>query len=233
MSNMTYLPQHNKKKTYIKLGIALIFFGILGLLIITSFYSDSSLTGLITEKVVSEVKPNSTIKFVADLTIPVLKIEGNFQKVELKGNSESFLYVESERFSLDSKSNYITMENYTGEISFDNEKISALKGKASKVLINGIPIEHKTKSTVKVSFGKEFFYSSFSAEKDVVIKELIYATSGTIKLNDDKNIFNVENEEITLRDFVGDIKVENQKFKLDGYIKNLNIMGKSAISVSS
>ena len=233
MSDITYLPKRNKKKLYINLGIAFVFFGILGLLIMTSFYSYGSLTGLITEKVVGEVKPNSTIKFNADLTIPVLKIDGNFLKVELKGNSESFFDIESERFELNSKSNYITMENYTGEISFDGKKISSLKGKASKVLVNGIPVEHKTKSTVKVSLGKEFLYSSFSAEKDVVIKKLIYTTSGNINLNDGKNIFNIDKEEITLQDFFGNIKAENEKFKINGYIKNLDIKGQSGISVSS
>ena len=233
MSGMMYLPQQSRKKLYIKLGIFFAFIGILALLIITSFYSDGSFTGLITEKVSNEIKPNSTIKFVAELGIPNLKIDGNFQKIELRGNSESFLDVESERFELNSKSNYITMENYTGEISFDGEKISALKGKASKILVNGIPVEHKTKSTVKVSLGKEFFYTLFIAEKDVVIKELIYTTSGNINLNDGKNIFNIDDEEITLQDFFGNIKAENERFKLNGYIKNLDIKGQSGISVSS
>ena len=233
MSGMMYLPQNSRKKLYIKLGIFLVFIGILGLLILTSFYSDGSFTGLITEKVVNEIKPNSTIKFAADLTVPILKIDGNFQRVELRGNSESFLEIESEKFQLNSKSNYITLENYTGDISFDGEKISALKGKASKVLVNGIPVEPKTKSTVKVSLGKEFSYSLFSAEKDVVIKELIYTASGIVNLNDGKNIFNIDNEEITLQDFLGNIKIENERFKLDGYIKNLDIKGQSGISVSS
>lgn len=231
MSGSIPLPQHDSKKKYIIAGAIFVFAFIFGLLILTSSYG-GSFTGLITEKV-SEAKPNSTIKFTGDLTVPALKIDGNFQKVEFRGNSESTFDVESERFSLDSKSNYITLENYTGEIFFDNEKISTLKGKASKVVVNGIPVEHKTKSTVKVSFEKEFFYSYFSAEKDVVIKELIYETSGTVNLNNGKNVFNIDNEETTLQDFVGNIKVENQKFKLDGFIKNLNIMGKSAISVSS
>ena len=231
--SVAYAKRINRRKFYIKLGIFFVFSAILGGLIITSFYTNGSLTGFITEKIVQEVRPNSTIEFNAELTIPSLSIDGNFQKVELRGNSESFLDIESERFSLNSKSNYITIENYTGEISFDGEKISKLKGKATRIFVNGIPIQPKTKGAMKVSLGSEFYYSYVDVKKEVVIKEMSYSTSGEIIINNGKNIFNLENEKISIEDFVGDLKIFGDKFNLDGFVKKLDIRGKSAITISS
>ena len=219
-------------RRHTKLIIFLIFLGILVLLVVTSFYSDFSLTGSLTKKIVDEVKPNSTIKFSADLTIPNLKINGNFQNVELKGNSDSFMYVDSGKFQLNSKNNYIILENYTGDISFNSEEILILNGKASKVFVNGIPIEPKTKSTLKTEI-ENFDYGSLIVENEVVIDKIKYISSGNIVLNGGKNVFNIENEEISFEDFMGDLRIENEKFSLNGYVKNLDIKGESGISVFS
>lgn len=229
--HFTYVKKRDRKY-YWAITIFAVFIIILGLLILTSFYSNISFTGLITNKIADEIKPNSTIKFSAELTIPDLKIDGNFQNVELKGNSDSFMYVDSGKFQLNSKNNYMVLENYTGDISFNSEEITFLKGKSSKVFVNGIPIEPKTKSTLKTEVEK-FVYSSLIVEKEVVIKKLTYTASGKINLNDGKNIFNIENEEISLEDFVGNLKIENDKITLGGYVKKLNIKGVSGISVSS
>ena len=232
MEHMMYSQQNKKKKHYIEFAIFFIFIIILALLIIPSFYSDFSITGSLTEKIASEIKPNSTIKFSADLTIPNLEISGVFQNVELKGSSESFIYIESEKFRLNSKNNYIVLKNYTGDVSFNNENILALGGKSSKVFINGIPVEPKTKSTLKVSL-ESFNYGFLVVEKEAVIKKITYVSSGSIRLNDGKNVFNIENEEVSFEDFMGNLKIENGKLNLEGYVKNLDIKGKQGISVSS
>ena len=72
-----------------------------------------------------------------------------------------------------------------------------------------------------------------SIEDKAVIKDLSYSTSGTLILNNGKNIFTLENEEISFVDFVGNLKIIGSKFKMDGFVKKLDISGKSAISITS
>lgn len=222
---------HNRRKLYVKLAIFFAFLIIVALLVATSLYP-GSLTGLITEKVVDEINPNSTIKFNAELTIPNLEISGNFQNVELKGGSESQIIVDNGKLQLNPKTNYIVLKNLTGEISLNKERMTLLDGKSSKIFINGIPIEPKTKNSLKTGI-ENFIYISLLVEKEVVIKNLAYTASGEVVLNNGKNTFSLENEEINFEDFVGDLKIENGKIFFNGFVKRLNIKGQSGISVSS
>ena len=226
--NFMYMHK-KKKKYYTVLAVFLVFISILAYLIVTAFYPNLSLTG----KIIDEVRPNSTIAISAKLGIPDLEISGNFQNVKISGNSESSLYIEGSKFPLAAKNNYLTMENFSGDISFNQNEIIGLKGKAFKVSVNGVPIEPKIKgTTLKVSVDN-FNYNDLAVVEEVVIKEMSYSTSGEININNGKNIFNLENEKISIEDFVGDLKIFGDNFSLDGFVKKLDISGKSAITISS
>ena len=229
MSEQFMYMHRKRRKYYAVFAIFFIFVLILGYLLLSSFYPKISFTG----KIIDEIKPNSTIAISADLGIPDLKISGKFQKVETSGSSEFPLFIEGSKFQLAAKNNYLTLENFTGDVSFSQNEILGLNGKAMKVSINGVPIEPKLKgTTLKVSVDN-FNYNDLSVEKEVVIKSLSYSTSGTININNGKNIFTLENEEMIVENFVGDLKILGGKFKMSGFVKKLDINGKSAISISS
>lgn len=180
------------------------------------------------------ISENQGIKFNAELTIPVLNTDGKFQKVEIIGTSNSFLYFGNQKFYLgDSNENYLILKNYNGKISFDKKSISKLKGKVSEVTINGILVTSQTKNTTKINFGESFDYKNLEISNEVLISKLSYKTSGIIKLNEDKNIFNIDEEEIVITNFKGDLVIKNNKLQLKGYVEKLEIKGKFDISVFS
>ena len=221
------MEMHSSHGSQKRLIVFSIFIGILAFLVVTSFYDEISLTG----SFISNVNPNSTTKFYAELTSPSLDIKGNFEKIELKGSSDSFFYVGDQKFLLNSKNNYIVLNNYTGEMAFDSESISILDGKAASVAVNGIVVEPNEKDTLKISFDKSFDYSFLSIEKNILVEKIFYSSSGIIKINGGKNVFNIEEESINVKNFVGGLKIENNKFKLNGSIESMEILGENTISV--
>lgn len=224
---------HHLIKNHHKLIAFLIFLSILALLIYTSF-NGSPFTGSVITGSVIGVTENNSLRFNAELTTPNLELEGNFEKVEILGGSDSFFYVGNQKFDLgNSERNYLIFENYEGEISSKENGITLMKGKASKVTMNGILITSQTKDTTKVNFEGNFDFNSLEIKEKVSIKELAYITSGIVRLNEDKNIFNLNNEEIVITNFNGDLIIENGRSKFNGYVRKLDIKGDSEVSVFS
>lgn len=226
-------------KKHKKLIISVVFLAVLSFLIFTSF-SDFSFTGkviggnAITEKLSFGENFGEGIEFESEFsTIPDLVLSGNFKEFELSGNSNSYLKVGNQKFSLDKiKNNLIIFEDFSGEVSLNYWQITKLNGRVSEVIVNGVSLfPSKKESTTKVSFEKEFNYKSLEINEIVSIDEINYVTSGTIKLNGGKEIFNVDNEEVSIKGFNGDINIKKGKISLDGEINKLSLLGESKIII--
>ncbi len=220
-----------KHKTHTKIILSLIIFGIflitLFLLIYTSF-SGSPLTG----NIIKNDSSNNSIIISADLTIPVLSLNSEFERIIIKSYSDSFFYVGDKKFPLsNSKENYIVLTDYEGEISFDEKTISKLKGKVMKISINGIPVVSKTDKKMKIYFDTDFNYDSLEIPENIFIKKIDYETSGVIIL-DKKTTINLDDENLIIEKFYGNLKIENKHFKIKGYVKKLDIKGHKQISIS-
>ena len=218
----------NPKNHHLKVIVFLVFAIVLALLIVPSFYNDFSFTGF----TISNITANSSIKITADLTIPALKVNGNFENVEINSNSGD-LYVEDEKFRLNPRANYIIFNSYAGEISFNDANISKIKGKAIEVSVNGVVVEPKTKKTLKVATEGNIHYTSLKIKNKVFIDKFSYISSGNINIGDGKSIFSLEDEKVDLKNFIGDLTIENGKIKLEGYVERLDIRGASGISITS
>ncbi|MBU4308414.1 MAG: hypothetical protein KJ566_01315 [Nanoarchaeota archaeon] len=220
-----------KHKTHTKIILGLIIFGIflitLFLLIYTSF-SGSPLTG----NIIKNDSSNNSIIISADLTIPVLTLNDEFETIIIKGDSDSFLYVGDKKFPLsDSKENSIILTDYIGEISFNEKTILKLEGKVGGVSINGIPMTSKSNKKMKIYFDSDFNYRILEIPENAFIKILNYETSGKIILNE-KTTINLDNEILTIEKFYGSLKISDKHFKIKGHVKSLNIKGTQKISVS-
>lgn len=230
---MNQIMHLKKPKKDFKVAAITIFLLIMGLLILTSFYS-FTFTGNVIKEFGEFGNKSSTIDIKADLTVPNLELKGKFGEVKIKGGSRSNLYVGNQKFYLgDSENNYIILEEYKGDILLDVNKILKFKGKATKVSINGIPITSESGGILSVRLDEDFKYSLLEVRNGVSIKELNYITSGTIRLNNNKDVFQVENEEISMEDFEGDLVIENNKLKIEGKISKLEIKGDQIISITS
>lgn len=209
-----------------------IFLLIMGFLILTAFYGFTFTGNII--KNLSSGGGNSTIELKADLTIPNLELEGKFGEVKIKGGSNSNLFVGNQKFYLgNSDNNFISLKDYNGKISLDSNRILYFKGKAVEVSVNGIPITSEVGGTLSVRLDEDFKYSLLEVKGGVSIKELNYITSGTIRINSDKNVFRIGNDEVTMSYFQGDISIERDKFKIDGKVRKLEIKGAQGILITA
>jgi len=217
------------KKYKVKLAVFFVFLGILSLLIYFAFFGGFSFTGSVVNENVDGVR----IKFDAKLTkIPVLELNGEFESVRIKGVSDSSLYVGDQKFPLgDLSENYIVLNNYNGKIYFNENNISKFNGKVEEVIINGVSLAPKLGKITKIYFDEAFDYSLLEVKETVFIKKLSYVTSGEISLYDGKNFFGINNEEIIVKNFQGDLKVDRGDFNLEGYLEKLEVVGDSDISV--
>lgn len=228
---MNQLMHLKSPKKDFKMVTIAAFLLILGFLVVTSFYGFTFTGNAIKNLGVSK---NSTIEIKADLTIPELELDGKFGEIKIKGGSKSNLYVGNQKFYLgNSQNNFITLKEFKGEILLDAGKILFFKGKATEVLVNGIPITSNIGDVLKVNLGEDFRYSLLEIRNGVSIKELNYITSGTIRVNNDKNILRVQNEEIEMSYFDGDIIIENDKFRIEGTVSKLEIKGDQGIIINS
>jgi len=163
-----------------------------------------------------------------------LEIEGEFEKVELTGSSNSYLSVGNQKFYLgDVKQNFLIFEDYDGKISFDSKNILEFKGKASIVKINGVSVTSDSKDTSKINLNSSFGYDTMKIDDEVLIDELSYETTGTLTLNNKDKTFILKNEEITINNFRGNLFVEDDELSLKGYIEKLEILGDLNIHVEA
>lgn len=224
-----YSHPHHKHRT--KLIVVGIFLFILLILLLTSFYGDLGLTGNIIK---APLNPNNSLIISANLeSLPPISIDGEYSHVVIRGISESDFYIGDGKFPLNrSESNYIILNDYEGKISFDNEKISSLKGEVSQVSINGISVLPKSKDQVKVSISEHLDYDLLEVP-DVYVREINYKTSGTINLGEEKTTLNLHNDPLVLESFEGDLEVKNNRLIINGRIRSLNVQGDQEISVSA
>jgi len=225
-------PKLKKHKTTIILFA--VFLVVLSLVFYTTFSGNVSIIGSTINKGKSvEIIDSSAISFVAELdTVPVISINGEFNKITLLGNSDSFLYVGDEKFSLaNSNKNNIFLNDYEGEISFEQNTLSKLKGKASQISVNGVVVTPKSGDKVKVNL-ENFDYSVLEISNGVYIKKIDYITSGKIVLSSEKTIVNLQEENVLIKKFRGSLRISNNHLRIQGSLESLDTSGEQKISIS-
>ncbi len=184
--------------------LAGIFVFVLMFLVYTSFFNSSF--GQITGNVIKE-EVISGVSIQVNLDAPEsFKVDSRIDKVDMKING-GFL-VDGKRYDLDGSS--IVIDNFDGEVSFDDENI-VVDGKATKIFIEGIPISGK----FKVKFDNEYSYLKLG---NLYLKSFNYKASGTVRLNDEKVVVNLNDEMFSVKKFYGDLEKRGKTFKLSGFV---------------
>jgi hypothetical protein len=220
---------HNSdKKKYIFYSV-LVFVFIFGLLIYTAFFSNFSFTGSVIK---GDLTQNNSLNFYANLNTPSLELDGEFDEIVLSGQSSGFLYAGDQKFDLNEiQDSYIVLEGFDGDIVFDGDKISTLKGKIETILVNGVYVSSQDGKAMKVEQKDDFFYDSLEISKGVSIKELSYVATGDVALENGKNSFNLQGDAIVMNNYRGSLKINKGKTVFSGRLTEFMIDGKSKISV--
>ena len=202
------------KKSNILVFVFLVFFGVLGFLIYTSFYNPS-FAKLITGNIIKD--SGSIIDINAVLTPPErLEINSKTDKIEIKISSGDF-FVGKEELKLNKAS--IVIDNFNGKLIFNKNNIEKLDGKAENVFVEGIPIT--SNSNMKILLENSDF--SFLKINNFHLDGLNYRTSGIVKLNNGKILVNLNGEDFKIDEFQGDLELVGDRLKLNGIIKKSNL----------
>jgi len=197
-----------KKKINWIVMLAGIFVFVLMFLLYTSFFNSSfaQITGnVIKEEIISGVS------IQVNLDAPEsFKVNSRIDKVDMKIIG-GFL-VDGKRYDLESSS--VVIDNFDGEVSFDDKNV-VVDGKATKIFIEGIPISGK----FKVKFDNEYSYLRLG---NLYLKSFNYKTSGTVRLDDEKIVINLDDEMFNIKKFYGDLEKKGKTFKLSGFVDEAN-----------
>lgn len=213
------IEHEGKKKHHFWLIISVLFLAISFFLIYTSFYNPSlgnSITGNIIR---GDKTEENLIEIDSTLTPPEeIKLNSKIEKIELKIEKTDKFFVGKERFDLNKAS--IVIDDFDGKINFNKKSITEFNGKAKKIFVEGIPITGNP--DLKVYFEGEVDYNYLKLN-NFYINSLAYITSGIVRLNNEKVIISLEDENFKIEKFWGDLEIRGDRFKLKGLVKESNL----------
>ena len=216
---MEFETYKKPKKNNFWLIVILIFIGILGFLIYTSFYNPELGKSVysITGNVIGFNNDKDSIKINAILTSPEkIRVNGKIEKIELKILGD--FIIGKENFDLNEAS--VVIDEFDGWIISGKNNLTA-NGNAKKVFVEGIPINPITdKSDIKVIFDNDYNYLKLT---NFYLDSFSYKTSGSVKLNNEKAIINLEKENFKIENFRGNLEIAGNRFELNGEISKSNL----------
>lgn len=212
---------HKKKRFSLgkKFLIFLSFLFVLGMIFITTIYN-----GGLPGNVIKNINLNNSFLISLETNIPEIKLEGDYSKITFDTPPNQNLILDEKKILLDKSSNSLIFEGFSGEIEFDEDSINILKGKVSKIYINGVPIINEKDTKMKISLSPTMKYTSIIFKENVYLKEINFISTGKIILGED--ILNLNQDEIILRDLFGKLSVDKNKLFFEGLISSLDMEGK-------
>lgn len=198
--------------------IFLVFILIVGIILLTTFGDKISISG----RAGGPINENESVSFSSELETPNIKLEGEYPEITIIGFEGSSLKVGGNEFFLEESENTIIITDFSGEINFNEESIYFLEGKASKIIINGLPIEKKRKQ-IKISVEEGMYYHSILFKEKVYIKEINDRLSGKIYFGEE--IMNLKDEYLKISDFFGRVYAESGETELEGTALKIGITG--------
>jgi len=113
----------------------------------------------------------------------------------------------------------ITLEDYSGKFSFTSKTL-VLDGKASKILVNDVGIK-KGLLPVKISTeGLEFEELTIPG---LDLNDISYKATGELKVDGGKGEFELNEDTLALKNFAGDLSIEDEEINLVGKVSELAI----------
>ncbi len=220
--------EEKKSKFNHKIFLAFFFLLLIGAIAYSAFFEDVRISGNVFKE------GNQTQEgfiFNASLSSHSFEFKDSFEKLIISGDSDNLIYIEDIGMSLND-SQEIILEDYEGKISFDGSSISVLDGKVNKVYFGNQEMSPKKGGELDIEINKELDFEKLQLINEVYIRNLDYVSSGKINLNQGKNIFGLDEERLKIKDFYGNLNVENKTLHFSGFVDYLKIDGNSNIEIS-
>ncbi|PJE81579.1 hypothetical protein COU58_01375 [Candidatus Pacearchaeota archaeon CG10_big_fil_rev_8_21_14_0_10_32_42] len=219
--NSEYHNQYyGKRKSHKKLFIFLFFLFFIIAVVTFLKFEDFNFTG----NFINSYGENNTLKIQSSLTVPEINLKGEYEEIIFYSNKVS-LEVDNKKIPLEGFDNKVVLKNFNGIFDFNNEEILDLEGKVSEIIINSVPIFLEDGGNIKVSLDSETDYKLIEIKGLTYIRGLDYNASGQILLGE--NLLKINSERVIFRNYVGNLKVIDNKIILDGRIEFLRIEGYS------
>ena len=222
-----------KEKKPIK-PIRIIFFIFLILLLLLLFFAvkgeSKNVTGRsITGNVIGVDSEGSLegIELQSRVSVPeVFEIDSQVDEVELRIKGSGNLYVGKQKFGLSELKSItdLVLKDFDGEIVFNKDQILSLEGKALKIFINNVPIDSESNSKMKIRFDKSQVYN-YMKLNNFYLNSLSYNATGEVRLNNDKVVINLKDEDFEIKKFQGDLVVSQKMLIFDGIARSSSVQG--------
>lgn len=213
---------HGMKKNHFgrNLLVFLLFIAVLGVIFFTTIYE-----GSITGNSVRNVSASSSVEIYSETNIPGTSLTGYYPKITFEILSNQELKLEGKKILLDKTSNLLILEEFSGELQFDENSINLLKGKTSKIYINGVPISNDKDVKMRVSIDSGVGYNSIAFKNENAIKEINFMCTGKVNFGQDSIVLNQDN--CIFGNAVGEFSVKDKKLIFRGYVTSLSIKGEN------
>jgi hypothetical protein len=153
--------------------------------------------------------------FDVDYSAKVLSIDFSNPSQQIKVNSENLDLSEL-------SSGTLVLSEWAGNLKAGKEL--SFDGKSSKLSVNSVAVlpekENLAVKTEKLQF-------SLVRLDGLSVSKFSYTSTGTVSVNDDQIIANLEDETLSLEDFEGYMELTPERLVLNGTARNIEVEGKT------
>lgn len=167
----------------------------------------------------SSVQVNAELELRAfDVNYPAetLTIDFNNPSQQIKVNSENLDLSEL-------NSGTLVLAEWSGNLKVSPGSGISLDGKASRLTVNSVAVLPE-KESLEISTNELSF--SLARLSEISLDKFSYTSSGTVSVNNNQINANLNDENLALSKFIGQIQLTNDKLILNGTASNVKIAGK-------
>lgn len=214
---------YKKEKSRKKPIIFLIFLSTIMLILFFTF-SDKIDMSIIPQTMGNTIKiPNAEnyipIKLTTNIPNINFKLENSIIHITTPLNQNFIL--DEKIISLNKPSSTLILENFSGILEIDEDKIHSINGKVSRVTINGVPIENNNNQKMNIDTSSEIKYESIEFKTETYLKEASFLASGIINI--DGNNINLNEDYLELNNLLGIFSITRKQLSFEGKTNKINI----------
>jgi len=215
------------KKHHFFLMIFILFLIVFFYLIYSSYNGGIGIKDKITGKVLKDrvlkENKNMTMHIISgELNIPEeLIISSKIEKLQISIKDSTFIFLGDQKIEL-KKDSIIVIDEFKGKLVLIGDKIAVMIGKAKEILINTVPISKKSGTEIKIKNDQEFIYKNIML-KEVYISSYSHPSKGDIFIDEEKIILNLDNENLDVKGFIGDLEISQGKLKINGKFEKFDL----------